>query len=120
MSFGQTTSDPILAQGSQLNARSPSALGIGAASFASFFGQQTTDNRQQNFLSEEKFSEQRYSGKPDGVAEAEPERPKKKSTDNCQQTTDFGPISLRNSEIKNFRILTKNKRPKMKILNKKI
>ena len=72
------------------------------------------------FLSEEKFSEQRYSGKPDGVAEAEPERPKKKSTDNCQQTTDFGPISLRNSEIKNFRILTKNKRPKMKILNKKI
>ena len=33
---------------------SPFALGIGAASFASFFGQQTTDNRQQIFLSEEK------------------------------------------------------------------
>ena len=43
------------------------ALGIGAASFASVWGQQTTDNRQRNFLSEEKTkSEQRYSGKPDG------------------------------------------------------
>ena len=42
------------------------ALGIGAASFASVLGQQTTDNRQRNFLSEEKTkSEQRYSGKPD-------------------------------------------------------
>ena len=31
------------------------ALGIGAASFASFFGQQTTDNRQRKFLSEVEF-----------------------------------------------------------------
>ena len=31
------------------------ALGIGAASFASIFGQQTTDNRQRSFLSEGKF-----------------------------------------------------------------
>ena len=30
------------------------ALGIGAASFASIFGQQTTVNRQQSFLSEGK------------------------------------------------------------------
>ena len=43
MSFGQMMSDPIdLAQGSQLNARSPSALGIGAASFAKL-GLQTSD-----------------------------------------------------------------------------
>ena len=34
---------------------SPFALGIGAASFASFFGQQTTDNRQRKFLSEVEF-----------------------------------------------------------------
>ena len=36
MSYGQTMPDSIdFAQGSQLKARSPSALGIGAASFAS-------------------------------------------------------------------------------------
>jgi hypothetical protein len=39
---------------SDLELVAPNTLGIGAASFASFFGQQTTDNRQQIFLSEEK------------------------------------------------------------------
>ena len=64
----------------------PSALGIGAASFASISGQQTTDNRQQDFLSEEKTkSEQRYSGKPDGGA---------KRSRNAQN---------RNSELQNLR-----------------
>ena len=81
MSFGLWAKmpNPIdLAQGSQLNARSPSALGIEAASFASGtgFGDGEWDlGIWKIFLSEEKFSEQRYSGKPDGVAEAEPERP---------------------------------------------
>ena len=55
--------NPIdLAQGSQLNARSPSALGIEAASFASGtgFGDGEWDlGIWKRFLSEEKFSEQR-------------------------------------------------------------
>ena len=85
MSFGQMMSDPIdLAQGSQLNARSPSALGIEAASFASGtgFGNGEWDlGIWKRFLSEEKFSEQRYSGKPDAKR-------------NAQE---------RNSEIQNFK-----------------
>ena len=35
--------------------RSPSALGIEAASFASFSGQRTTDNGQREFLNEVEF-----------------------------------------------------------------
>ena len=57
------------------------ALGIGAASFA-----------------------ERSGAKIERKARRAAERPKKKSTDNRQQTTDFGPISLKNSEIQNFRI----------------
>ena len=68
-----------LVQRPQFGANRPSALGIGAASFASGTG--TTfgsgdGNWGRDFLSEEKTkSEQRYSGKPDAKRNAQNKTP---------------------------------------------
>ena len=72
---------------------SPSALGIGAASFASGTGNGIRERGigigEREFGSGEKLSEQRYSGKPDGGAETEPERPRKLEVENGKLTFSF-------------------------------
>ena len=63
----------FFAQSSQLIAHRPTALGIEAASFASFSGAGLGDGcriwgRERDWGTGAGESEQRYSGKPDGVA----------------------------------------------------